>query len=682
MRSCNCSARHSIQCDQIGHPMRVTRLHVFFLIQPILAVWLVNVILSARVAATPDQSTRIASDEAFELSIAPLIENYCLDCHSGEDAEGDIALDNLETSQAILNQRKLWEKAYRQLGVDGMPPRDYDSRPTPEQRRMLHRWLDLKLHHVDCAVVNEAGRVTIRRLNRTEYDNTIRDLLGVDLRLSEDFPSDDVGYGFSNIGEVLSLSPLLFEKYCAASEKIAETAIKATPPIPLVEHHGTTVPEPSALRHPIIVARPSSTLSVAAASRTIFRRLMPRAYRRPIDDGEVERIVRLVEMATDGGESFERGIQIGLQAILVSPHFLFRVELGAIPNDSTATHEPTAQHPLNDFEVASRLSYFLWSSMPDDELFRVARSGKLHKLEVLDGQVARMLASSKADALVDNFTSQWLNLCNLVEVIPDPTLFPEFTPELRADMVRETKEFARTIFRQDLSLLRFIDADYTYLNQRLANHYGIEQVKGDAFRKVPVRSAMRTGVLTHASILTLTSNPNRTSLVRRGKWILDNVLGMDLPDPPAVIQSLEEGAKESGAKTMREQLKIHRENPTCASCHDTMDPLGFAFENFDAIGRWRNDAEGVPVDAHGTLPDGESFAGPLELAAILKQREREFGRLIATKMLTYALGRGLRHTDSCTIDNLTDDLMANDFRFTTLIRGIVRSKPFLWAADE
>jgi len=592
---------------------------------------------------------RIATEEAFRSHVVPVVEDYCVDCHGEDDPEGDVSFHDLGSPDRVLENREAWEKAFRLLRIDGMPPRDYDPRPSRDERTALVKWLDLKLHHVDCELVDDPGRVTIRRLNRTEYNNTIRDLLGVDVRPADDFPSDDVGYGFDNIGDVLSLPPLLLEKYVDASEKIAEAAI----------------------RRQIVFTRPSDGKTVEQAASEIFRRLMPRAFRRPVDESEVDRIVRLVTFATKRGDSFERGVQVGLQAVLVSPHFLFRIEYDPEPGNAKAHHR------ISDYELASRLSYFLWSTMPDDELFRLAKNGTLHEAKVLGGQIARMLKDPKADALVENFASQWLNLGNLAEVTPDSRLFPEFTPELRADLVRETQMFARAVFREDRSLLDFLDADFTFANQRLAKHYGIDGVKGDQLRRVALPAGQRAGVLTHGSILTLTSNPNRTSLVRRGKWILDNVLGMELPEPPADVPSLEDGAKKSGATSLREQLKIHRENPACASCHDTLDPLGFGFENFDAIGRWREKSEGNPVEAGGTLPGGESFSGPIELVQILKKREQDFAQLVTQKMLTYALGRGLELPDSCTVDDVVADLQENDYRFTVLVRGIVHSRPFL-----
>ncbi len=740
----------------------------------------------------------IATDEAFKSDVLPVIQKYCVDCHAGDAPDGDVSLDKLGGPADVLEDRDTWVRAARILGIDGMPPQDHDDRPSPGQRQRMVDWLELKLFRIDCDVVDDSGRVTIHRLNRTEYNNTIRDLLGVELDVTKDFPSDDVGYGFSNIADVLSLPPLLLEKYVDAAERIAAATIlteaaskrkkrfgadllatsgaasrggsirmhsrgsaiahhdvklageyiirveaeadqagpdlakmeilvdgkkatvhdvkghrtvgtyevtvalhkgkrkieaafindyyqpKAKNPqhrdrnlsVQSIEIQGPANAAPPEVHKRIVFTKPGKGKSLKQAAREVFGRLLPRAFRRPVDDVEIDRYVRLVELADKRGDSFERGVQVGLQAILVSPHFLFRIEY-----DDQA-RDPKTPHNISDYELASRLSYFLWSTMPDEELFRLAQQGALHNSEVLDAQVARMLADPKADALVDNFASQWLTLSNIVEAEPDKKLFPEFTPELRADMVQETKRFVSEIFRTDRSLLDFLDADYTFVNDRLAKHYGIDGVKGRQFRRVSLPPAKRTGVLTHGSILTITSNPDRTSLVRRGAWILDNILGVELPDPPADVPSLEEGAKESGAMSMREQLKIHREMPTCAVCHDTLDPLGFGFENLDPIGRWREAAEGIPVDAGGTLPSGESFSGPVELAGILKNRKDEFAELVTRKMLTYALGRGLELPDTCAVDDIVAQLSTDDYRFTTLVRGIVHSKPFLMRRAE
>lgn len=748
-------------------------------------------------ASADEREIRPPHPEGFRKHLQPLLENYCADCHGEVDFEGDTVLANITDEQSITNNRIKWQKVLRQLELGSMPPQDYDPLPSAGERQAAVQWLNSKLHYVDCEVADLVGRVTIHRLNRVEYTNTIRDLLGIQTDVAEAFPSDDVGYGFSNIADVLSLPPLLLEKYVEAAEEVAAKTIyvegngqaarrfdadklrptgsaragggqiamastggalanvdleiggqfilrvearadQAGPdpariqisidgkPVTTHDTQGrgprvyesehaltagrhrieaaftndyyqpnaddpklrgdrnlfvfylelegpTDAPPPKSHQH-IIVRRPSQETSLEEAARECLGPLMARAFRRPVDDQEVDRHVQLVRYVVERGNTFERGIQVALQAILVSPHFLFRMELDPAEGESV--------REINDFELASRLSYFLWSSMPDETLFELARQGKLRERNVLDAQISRMLADDKADALVDNFASQWLTLSNFVESNPDPKMFPEFTPQLRADMVRETKLFIREIFRNDRSLLDFIDGDFTFVNERLADHYGFPGVKGDQFRRVSLPSEQRGGVLTHASLLTITSNPNRTSLVRRGAWVMDNILGAELPDPPPNVPSLEEGAKQSGAKTLREQLKIHRESPVCASCHDQLDPIGFGFENFDPIGRWREQAEGQPVDAGGKLPGGETFAGPRDLIEIIRQREDDFAKLVTKKMLTYALGRGLVLEDSCTVDEIVVDLKKKDYRFSALVRGIVYSKPFLMRSSS
>lgn len=742
----------------------------------------------------------LASDEVFNAKILPLVEKYCLDCHSDDDPNGDFSLELFESPAQVLESRDVWVKAYKQLWIKSMPPADKKKRPTRAEYDDFVEWLEMKLYHCDCEKVDDVGRKTIHRLNRTEYNNTIRDLLGVDVNPADDFPSDDIGYGFSNIAEVLSLPPLLLEKYVTAAEKISALAVEAesldgrktlitdkqlkiagsgrsaddgwflltssgsiyhdhvfqqtgeylvrfeamadqagpevakmlvsvdkkkSKTFDVKDHLQPATYEirqvftkgshrlagafindyykPSAknprerdrnlsirsieIRGPlgavlppsheqILFARPDDKKSVMQAAREIFDRLLPRAFRRPVTETEVNRFATLVESVTKQGEPFERGIQVGLQAMLVSPHFLFRVETDLHPNDSGD------QHLLTDFELASRLSYFLWSTMPDDELFKFAADGKLHQADVLDKQITRMLKDPKADALVDNFASQWLNLSNLVEVVPDAKLFPEFTPQLRADMIAETKLFIRTVFREDRSILDFLDAKTTFVNERLARHYGIDGVKGKEMRLVSLPPKQRAGILTHGSILTLTSNPDRTSLVRRGNWIVNNILGLPLPEPPDDITPLEEGVKESGASTLREQLALHRSSANCAPCHNTLDPLGFGMENFDAIGRWRDKENGGAIESGGLMPGGESFSGPVELISILKKRKSKFAELVTRKMLTYALGRGLEIPDSCTVEEVVNDLKKNDFRFTRLIRGIVHSRPFLMRRGE
>ena len=387
---------------------------------------------------------------------------------------------------------------------------------------------------------------------------------------------------------------------------------------------------------------------------------------------EVEKFAAFVPMVMDRGESFESGMQIALQAVLVSPQFLFRTEGGTSPG------RPGTAELLDDYALASRLSYFLWSSMPDKTLFDLAAAGQLHKLDVLKEQTLRMLADERADELVRNFSGQWLGLRKLStnEVAPDPKLFPEYDETLRDDMWKETELFFGSIVRDNRSVYDLLTARDTFVNERLARHYGLEGIEGEEFRRVELpEGQQRAGLLTHASILTLTSYPTRTSPVKRGQWVLENLLGDEPPEAPPVVPALDETQEANPNLSFREQLELHRADPGCASCHKLMDDIGFGLQNFDAIGRWRVQDGEFPVDANGTLPTGESFEGPLELIGILGQRREEFARCLAEKMLTYALGRGVEYYDKCTIDSILMRL-ADDDRFASLAVAIVTSEPF------
>jgi hypothetical protein len=586
----------------------------------------------------------------FSQHIAPLLTQYCTGCHGGAKPKGGLALDRYKDEASLARDPQVWEKVARMLRAREMPP-EGRRQPTPQERERLLGWIDVTVSRVDCTRSQDPGRVTIRRLNRVEYNNTVRDLVGVTFRPADDFPADDAGYGFDNIGDVLSISPVLLEKYLAAAEKIVQTAF-ATP----------------ALRARILIRQPTEQTKKECA-RQILENFARRAFRRPVRPEELDRLVRFVELAEKNGDGFETGIQLALQAVLISPHFLFRVELDRQPRGD-------AVHPIGDYELATRLSYFLWSSMPDDELFRLAGQGTLRRPEVLDGQVRRMLHDPKARALVENFAGQWLQLRNLKSATPDPGLFPSFDELLRTAMLRETELFFETIVKEDRSVLDFLDADFTFLNERLARHYGIDGVKGDEFRRVSLAGGPRGGVLTQASILTITSNPTRTSPVKRGKWILENILGTPPPPPPPDAGELSEDKNAVLSGSLRQRMERHRSKPICASCHQRMDPLGFGFENFDAVGAWRTQDGKFPIDASGTLPDGQSFQGPRELRDLLKKRKDDFARCLSEKMLTYALGRGVESYDRCAVDRTAKELAKSEYRFSGLVLAIVHSDPF------
>jgi hypothetical protein len=515
-------------------------------------------------------------------------------------------------------------------------------------------WVDVAVAQVDCRQISQPGRVTIHRLNRNEYNNTIRDLIGVDFQPAADFPADDVGNGFDNVADVLSLPPLLMEKYLAAAEQIIEAAFAS-----------------EALRNRLIVSAVTADVDHDALARQTLSHFLSRAFRRPVEDAVMEPLWELYRTQRDAGVGYPDNVAVPMIAALASPRFLFRIEL-----DDPATSETTIRD-LDPFELATRLSYLLWSSMPDDRLFTLAADGQLSDPSVLNAEVERMLADEKAQALRDNFVGQWLQLRSLNQIKPDPQRFPGFDESLRSAMLEETLRFAWAIIQENRSVLEFLDADYTFVNERLARHYGMAGVTGEEFRRVSLSDTQRGGILTQASILTLTSNPTRTSPVKRGKWIMDNILGTPPPPPPAGVPQLQEDDQTELLGSLRERMAQHRADPTCAICHKKMDALGFGFENFDAVGAWRDRDGRFEIDASGTLPGHQMFQGPTQLRQLLRdQRRDQFVRCLSEKLLAYALGRELQTYDRCAVDEIVGRLERDEFRFRSLVLGIVQSEPF------
>jgi hypothetical protein len=619
----------------------------------------------------PDRNGQDASKDRdeFRRAVVPFLSRYCANCHGPDRPKAGLNLETLRDDGTFRSRRGAWLRIREYIEGGLMPPEEVAQPPRAEVDRAIGS-IKAMLSRDDCGKPPNPGRVTIRRLNRAEYNNTIRDLFGVDDRPADDFPADDVGYGFDNVGDVLSLPPLLMERYLTAAERVAGRVIVTNP-----ASAGSFKPES---HRRILFREPTSPGEYPDAARAILERLATRAYRRPVSPPELARLTGLVELALADGEGFERAIQLAVQAVLVSPHFLFRVELDSRPRGlAPARPSPGPAEPIGDFEVASRLSYFLWSSMPDEELFRLAGERKLQSPEVVSAQARRMLLDPKARALVDNFGGQWLQIRNLKGFTPDRERFPHFDEPLREAMFRETELFLAEIIREDRSILDLLCADFTYLNERLARHYGIKGVVGPEFRRVRLEGPERGGLLTHASVLTVTSNPNRTSPVKRGRWVLEQILGSPPPPAPPDVTALKEDRAVESAVSMRRRMEQHRAQASCAVCHNRMDPLGFGLENFDGVGAWRDRDAGTQVDASGTLPSGESFRGPGELKAILKGRPREFARCLTEKMLTYALGRGLEESDRCAVDRIVKELESREYRFSALVQGIAASDPFL-----
>jgi hypothetical protein len=773
---------------------------------------------------------------AAPADVLAFVQKNCSACHNASAKAGDLDLTALRDAKTFENDRETWERVVEKLKLGQMPPAGVPH-PQAEATQAITHWLESEFARQDELLKPEAGRVAARRLNRAEYNNTIRDLLGVDIRPADNFPADTAAFGFDNISDALNLTPELLENYMDAAEKSVRTAMFGPPRIkPSAIHYPAPVrindsrgrsslpkdlfhydetglstpysahfmhrfpvdaeysfrlvlnghrPNQSEPAHPALFIdgklvhefevdatdlegqvvecrtrvtagehllsasylrnyhglppsyggpepskRPPEALisstrgaltekdietlrkygtriktdaierrvdnryesidvggpfnqSTApsveslrkiyvcghaagkhndACARKIVTAFATNAFRRPATESEVEEYLGYVALARKQGDSLEEGIATALEAVLVSPKFLYRIERD--------------QSSVNDYELASRLSYFLWSSMPDAELLREARLGRLRQTAVLNAQVVRMLRDAKASALVENFAGQWLQFKNIDVVRPDLERFPMFDDGLRQAMRRETELFIQDIIRNDRSFLDLLDANYTFVNERLARFYGIPGISGPEFRRVDVSGTERGGgVLAHASVLTVSSYSTRTSPVLRGKWILENLLNAPPPAPPPGVPPLDE-AKAGQSATLRQQMEEHRKSPACASCHSRMDPLGFGLENFNAIGAWRTEDGKFPVDASGALPDGRSFRTPAELKGLLKQDRDVFARALTEKLLIYALGRGLERYDRPTVAGIVAQLPAKDYRFSALVSGIVDSLPF------
>jgi hypothetical protein len=593
-------------------------------------------------------STKSVVTANFAEDIAPVLDQYCTKCHGGAKPKGNLSLDKYKDELGVAKDYQTWEKVAHHLRAGEMPPPD-SPQPTATERTFLTVWIDTLLTKFTCQGRDNPGTVTVRRLNRAEYNNTIRDLLGLEFSPAADFPADDVGAGFDNIGDVLSVSPLLLEKYLTAAEQI-------------VAHAWSNL----AARRRILTSALEGPDQDECAAKAL-ENFAERAYRRPVAPAEVTRFKQLVKDGRSRGLTSEKALQLGVQAILTSPHFIFRIEKEP---DSSAD----GTHLINEFELATRLSYFLWSSMPDEELFRLAKERSLRAN--LDGQVRRMLSNSKSKALFENFACQWLQIRGLRKATPDPAQFPGFDESLRKAMLKETENFFLAILNEQRSILDFLDSNYTYLNERLARHYGIPGVSGSQFRRVTLTGKRRGGLLTQASILTTTSNPTRTSPVKRGKWILESIFGT--PPPPALPNApqLNESKEAVLASTLRQRMEQHRAKPECASCHQRMDALGFALETYDGIGAWRDCDGSFPIDTLGVLPSGESFNGPAELKQVLLKRKDEFCKCLSEKMLTYAIGRKMNPSDKCFIEKIARSTGEDNYKLSKMVLEVVKSKPF------
>jgi hypothetical protein len=749
-----------------------------------------------------------------------LLDKYCVTCHSDKLRTGGLTLETASLTD-VPKGAETWEKVIRKLRVGAMPPQGM---PRPDKAALdgLASFLETSLDRASAAKSNP-GHATMHRLNRAEYANAIRDLLGLEIDATALLPPDDESSGFDNIADVLRVSPSLMERYLSASWNISRLAVgnlsispatatyRVRPDLSqdqhidglplgtrggILVHHNfpvdgeyilkvrlwrntfdlmrgledshqieisldgarvqlvtvggkedfvkmaenpgsfdagvdqrltvrlpvkagshvvsaTTIlrshaqkddlikpflrtsvdglditgdpsidrlniegpfnqtgPGDTASRRQIFICRPATPKDELPCARKILSTLARRAYRRPLKDSDLEEPLSFYQRRRNSNGSFDAGIESALQLILASPEFLFRFE----PDPANLPAESV--YRIDDLALASRLSFFLWSSIPDDQLVNLASQGKLKDPAVLQQQVKRMLADPKSEALADNFAEQWLFLRNLKSKAPDLDAFPDFDDNLRQAMREETKLFFESIVHEDRNVLDLLTADYTFVNERLARHYGIPDIYGSQFRRVKVTDEARRGLLGQASILTVTAYPNRTSPVQRGKWILTNILGTPPTPPPPNVPELKETGEDGKPQSLRERMEAHRANAVCAGCHKVMDPIGFALENFDAIGRWRTTDDGATINPAGTLFNGAKVDGPVALRQMLVSRPETFIGVMTEKLLTYALGRGVEYYDMPTVRKIVRDAGTNDYRFSSLIVGVVKSTPF------
>jgi hypothetical protein len=754
-------------------------------------------------------SSASADPEAtYQKKIIPILENYCFDCHAEGISKGEFSMDEFKDLSKHLDDKKHWLPIWHNLRSQIMPPSEEDQ-PSLAEKKQLLAWIEKDVFKLDPANP-DPGRVTIRRLNRTEYQNAVYDLLGVEYDTREVFPADDTGYGFDNIGAVLSISPLLMEKYITAADEVVALALPegAAAQVPCVDLEGKNFKSPTdpqttgawlafaenqqvkldqeilwdgdyqvkieysihgateattdeaqlqvsaggskvgeislgwdqrrviemTGKVPLKKGRQSFEISLTPAkrpqpgeeelflkvqrvilqgplggeqreyakgyrmifpdgpapadpaastryARKIMRCFVSRAFRKPLDDQTIERLIAIVhEVSREPGKTFDDGIKQAIATCLASPRFLFRVEIQPEPNN------PAKVVPLDEYSLASRLSFFLWGSIPDDELLSLAFNTKLRAN--LTQQVDRMLKDERSKRLVKNFVGQWLQARDVETVAVSAKTILDletnrdaalaFDSRLRLDMQRETEMLFDFILREKRPAEELISARYSFLNERLAKFYGIENVTGENFRPVDLTEhPERGGLLTQGTFLMVTSNPTRTSAVKRGLFVLDNLLGTPPPPAPPNVPALEDTGSVKKDPTMREMMEIHRKNPDCRGCHARMDPIGLGLENFNALGQFRTQENGKPIDTSGQLVTGEKFNDVAALKDLLaSQRKQDFYRCISEKLLTYAIGRGVEYYDSTTISLLTERMAKNNGQLRELIQGIVESAPF------
>ena len=594
-----------------------------------------------------------AADE-FSARATPLLSKYCYECHGAEKQKGGIETHHLTSTEAAFRHHRFLETIAEQVESGDMPPDDEDVLPTDAERRELVNEIRRVLKKLETGdFPRNAGRTTVRRLNRNEYNYTVRDLFGIDFLPGREFPADGAGgEGFDNVGDAMFVQPALLEKYLAAAKNVV----------------GSLYEDPRKLER-ILVVQPSESIPPARAAKSTLLTHASLAFRRRVTDEDLAPMLALFERKLAEGETYAEALRPALQALLIHPAFLFRIEADQPGKD---------EWRIDDFELATRLSYFLWASMPDRRLLKLADEGKLSDPATLRAEALRMIADPRSESLSRHFAGQWLGFDELREVAaPDPVRFPSFTPSLRVAMYRESVEFFNHLIRANRPVLELIHAEYTFANAELAAHYGLSGLSGSQLQRVALDDPNRGGIIGQASVLTTTSMPLRTSPVKRGKWILDTLLGTPPPPPPPDAGVLPGDDKSTEGLSFRDMLEVHRTKASCAGCHEKIDPLGFGLENFDAIGRWRTlDANGGPIDSRAILPGDIVFSTPKELKDLLLASDELFLRNICRKMLAYGLGRPLEYYDEPVVTDLVAKLRKDDLKMQSLILSVIDSHPF------
>lgn len=606
--------------------------------------------------ATAVSRARAEAAKTFKKDVAPFMETYCLRCHTNRKHSGGVTFQDAIKNPNGLVFQSIWKRASTQIAAHDMPPANESPQPSERERKVVIEWVE----GMKKRVPKDPGLFVIRRLNKLEYGNTLHDIFGVDPAIARDLPDEVVGAGYTN-----TLSPLLIEKYLSIANSVLDKSF--SPP-------GS---KPTAVQLRLLGEPPAKGADPTITARKVARSLARLMFRRPASDEEVDVLMRVFSLARQSGKPYPEAMRLMVKATLVSPQFLYITPAKTSSNSNNTA--PQEFVPLDDYQLASRLSYLLWATMPDSELSALADSGKLQDTEVLVAQTRRLLKDPRSRALFDGFGAQWLGLDKLEGKMFDAEKFPQMTGKIRTAMYDEARLFFQEVLQKNLKLTTLIDSDFTYLNESLATIYGMEgSVRGEQMRRVTLTNSNRGGILTMPGILANTSFPNRTSPVNRGVWVLEQVLGEHVPPPPPNVPTLEKQDKRTIATmTLRQRTELHRSNPVCANCHRVLDPIGFGLENFDAIGRWRTvDDSAGKIDASGELPGGLHFSTPSELKRIISERKDDFCRSLTSKLLAYALGRQLVGYDEIIVDEMTDSIKNDDYRMQTLVIGVVTSYPF------